>query len=623
MNCAFSFRSTLFVLLLAVLAPLSARASTWTGSSGNWSSNGNPGWNGTGVPNAQGAIAAKTDALQATTNQDIAAGVTVGTLSLSGSTNISWTFTLVNSITFNQDGAGAGAATISNTNSFAGVANALTLGNASTQAITLADDLLISNTGGSTNPAGAIQIGGKIGGTGNITLSNIGNSASAGYIRIQNGGNNFTGTVLVQKGATTFNMANSFGGVAGNTITLGQSGQGSATLVSTAGINVPNNVVVASGSGGTLILGSTSTSNFTGYSGTLTLNGDVSLTSLSTVGTNTLTFSGAVSGNGGITKIGTGAATLSSGSNSYGGGTTVSQGALNVAATSSLGAMTGSLAVSNPNSGAGTVVALTLNSAQTVGSLSGTIAAPSSGANSATINLTGVSTALTVNQSGNSSFVGMVAGSGALTKNGAGSLTLSGNNSYTGLTQVNGGTLLVNGNQSSATGAVSVTNANSTLGGIGTIGGSAAVNAGASITGATNGTIGTLTVSGANSVTFTGASGNLATYLADLGSGINNSDRIAVGGAVDLSSSFDQLMFQGSADGTSSYVLATYGSHNSVFNTVTNLPLGYQLIYNSTELDLIPLAAVPEPGTWLAGGLALGALLGRPVRWFVRLVGLP
>jgi fibronectin-binding autotransporter adhesin len=201
---------------------------------------------------------------------------------------------------------------------------------------------------------------------------------------------------------------------------------------------------------------------------------------------------------------------------------------------------------------------------------------------------------------------------------GGGTYTFSGANSYSGTTQVNGSTLLVNGNQSSATGEVN--NAGGTLGGIGVIGGAVTVNAGTKITGGANGTIGTLTVNGTKSLTFTGASGNLAAYVADLANGTNNSDKIAVGGALDLSNAFDQLMFQGAADGTSSYILASYASRSGIFNTVTNLPTGYQLIYNSTELDLIPLAAVPEPGTWVAGGLALTALLRLPRRRLSRRV---
>jgi fibronectin-binding autotransporter adhesin len=48
---------------------------------------------------------------------------------------------------------------------------------------------------------------------------------------------------------------------------------------------------------------------------------------------------------------------------------------------------------------------------------------------------------LTVNQSGNSTFSGLIAGSGSLTKSGTGTLTLSGASTYSGGTTVSDGTL--------------------------------------------------------------------------------------------------------------------------------------------------------------------------------------
>jgi fibronectin-binding autotransporter adhesin len=64
---------------------------------------------------------------------------------------------------------------------------------------------------------------------------------------------------------------------------------------------------------------------------------------------------------------------------------------------------------------------------------------------------------------------------GALTKDGAGILTLSANNTYDGATTVSAGTLVVNGNQAAANGAVSVSG---TLAGTGTVGGATTINAG-------------------------------------------------------------------------------------------------------------------------------------------------
>ena len=87
----------------------------------------------------------------------------------------------------------------------------------------------------------SIQLISTLAGTGNITVSNVANTVTsatsfAGAIRFQTAVNTFVGSVLLQRGATVFNNAGNFGG-AGNTITLGQSGQGSVTLMSTAGVD--------------------------------------------------------------------------------------------------------------------------------------------------------------------------------------------------------------------------------------------------------------------------------------------------------------------------------------------------------------------------------------------------
>lgn len=318
-NLFAGFFSAVVLLAAALLGPAVAQASDWSGGDAPWSSDAIPGWNGTGVPNAIGASALNTDFVNSITTQDVVGGVTVGTLSLGGANDISWSHVLTNQITLNQDGAGAGTATISNTNTSTGATNALIVGSAVTQTITLADDLLISNTGGSTAVNGAIQIIPKMTGAGNITFHSdapIGAptiTSFPGAIRLQNGttASTFAGSVLVEKGLVAYNGAASFG-AATNVITLGAAGQGDAWMMPTASVSISQPVTVAAGSGGTLTVGSPSDSSFTPFAAasSITLNGNVTLRAGTLSLTATQTYSAPISGVGGITKTGSAVASL-------------------------------------------------------------------------------------------------------------------------------------------------------------------------------------------------------------------------------------------------------------------------------------------------------------------------
>lgn len=161
--------------------------------------------------------------------------------------------------------------------------------------------------------------------------------------------------------------------------------------------------------------------------------------------------------------------------NSYTGGTILNQGGITLGTSATLGS--GSLQVNNTNStAAGTGVVLTATASNlTVGSLSGTIATPTSGINTATINTAGRT--FTVNQTANGTYAGTISGASGNFTLGASSthtLTLTGTNTYTGTTNVNGGTLIING--STSTSSLVTVATIGTLGGSGTVGGATTVN---------------------------------------------------------------------------------------------------------------------------------------------------
>ena len=143
---------------------------------------------------------------------------------------------------------------------------------------------------------------------------------------------------------------------------------------------------------------------------------NASLSGVSTIDTNGLgaTFSGVLSGTGGIAKAGAGTLQLS-GNNSYAGGTFLTAGILKVTADNNLGASTGALTFNGGTlqfgSGFNTARSITLNGG-------------------------------TVDTNGfNTTFSGQINGPGSLAKTGAGVLTLSGNTNYSGATFINQGTV--------------------------------------------------------------------------------------------------------------------------------------------------------------------------------------
>jgi autotransporter-associated beta strand protein len=453
----------------------SIQAANWAGGAGNWSSTTNPsGWNGA-YPNAVGAVA-NSAVTNSVITQDVSGGVTVGTISLSGSGNSKLDVSLTNGITLDQDGSGSGTASILNANTnLTGSANQLTILGSSS--LTLADNLLISNTASSIRSlsnGGALSITSAIAGTGNITIDNVLNNTSTGAGTIRLGGTNtFTGSVNVRSGLTAYTTSAAFGNAA-NVITLGASGVGSASLMANGGTTVANNWVVAAGSSGTLILGSFATNGQT-WSGTGTLNGDLTLLTAATA-PNRFNLTGVISGTGNFTMSASGAGVAQmSNANTYSGSTTVSSGILSL--TNALALQNS--AVDTTASVTGTATAglrIATATTLTLGGLTGN-------KNFADVFATGTGlsagnyssiTALTLNPgSGVTRTYSAAIADGAtnmtLTKTGVGTQILGGTNTYSGATSVQQGVLLVDG--STAAGSAVTVSSNAVFGGDGTVNG--------------------------------------------------------------------------------------------------------------------------------------------------------
>jgi fibronectin-binding autotransporter adhesin len=330
--------------------------------------------------------------------------------------------------------------------------------------------LTVGSRDESTTFSGIIQDGGLSGGTGG-SLVKVGTG-----ILTLTGANTYTGGTTITGGMINFAAADNFGT---GTITLDGGGlqwaTGTATDISSrlAALGAGggtfdtngNDVTLASGltgvggltkaGAGTLTLGGASTyggattvnggtlqagavnafsassavtvaagatldlNNFSQAIGSLTGAGSVTLGSatLTTGGDNSsTTFSGTLSGTGGLVKAGAGTMTLA-GVSTYTGGTTVTGGTLQGTATSLQGNI--------------------VNNASVV-----------------------------FDQTGSGTYAGVMSGTGSMTLQGGGTLTLTGVNSYTGPTTVDASTLVVNGGLASS---VTLSNGGR-LGGSGSIG---------------------------------------------------------------------------------------------------------------------------------------------------------
>ena len=218
---------------------------------------------------------------------------------------------------------------------------------------------------------------------GNNTLTLTGTNSYSGGSIVSTG--TLRGSVTSLQGPITNNAAVVFDQATTGTYAGMMAGSGSLTKLGAAELTL---TASNSYSGGTIVSTGTLRGNVTSLQGRITNNAAVVFDQATTG-----TYSGMMSGFGGLTKLGVGTLTLT-GSNSYVGGTRISSGTLR-----------------------GDSASLTGNIAN--------------------------SSALEFAQATSGTYGGSVSGTGSLVKSGSGTLTLSGTSTYTGQTWINEGSLVI------------------------------------------------------------------------------------------------------------------------------------------------------------------------------------
>jgi len=426
------------------------------------------------------------------------------------------------------------------------------------------------------------------------------------------------GTVVLGAKTLTIGSSNTdttFDGSISGTGGLTKTGIGTLTLQNTlggagfsySGITLVNAGIVRAGSLGAFSSASTFSvasggrlelNDFNQTIGALAGDGPVRLgtASLTTGGNNASTvFSGEISGSGGLIKTGTGRFIITE-ANSYAGGTTISDGTLQLGTVAaSTGSVVGDI-VDNARlvfskfgatsfngviSGSGSVAiedtpggftTLTNNNTYTGGTTitSGTLAIGNNGTTGSIVGNVLNNSSIIFNRSDNIGFDGLISGSGGLLKLGAGVLTLSAVNTYTGATTVEAGNLRVNG---AVVGAVTV-QSGATLSGIGAVGGLVTVQSGGTLSaGQSPGTLtlGALNLNaGSASVFELGSAGVVGGASNDLVSVTGN---LTLGGTLSVnapSAGYYRLFNYGTL--TSSSFGAVTGSTNGTPTVLTNVP---------------------------------------------------
>jgi outer membrane autotransporter protein len=372
-----------------------------------------------------------------------------------------------------------------------------------------ANMLIVGLNGLSTTVSGSINDGGASGGTG-ASLVKVG----AGTLTLS-GASTYTGLTAVLGGTLQAGAANAFASSSAFTVISG------ATL-DLAGFNQTIGSLAGTGS---VTLGSA----------TLTTTNNSTSTS----------FSGTISGTGGMTKVGAGTLLLT-GNNTYTGTTTISAGTLQLGN----GGASGSIAGDVVNNGV-----------------------------------------FAINRSDRFTFGNVISGNGAFQQNGTGATVLTASNTYSGTTTVNAGALFVNG--SIASSSLTTVNSGAALLGSGTVG-STVINSRGFL--APGNSPGTMTVAG--NLAFQSG----AFYVVQLNP--TTASTTNVSGTAALAGTVAAIFLPGSYVVRSYTILTAAGGRTGTFDALATVGLpsnfGTSLTYtgNTAVLNLTAqLVPAPRPPT--------------------------
>ncbi len=262
---------------------------------------------------------------------------------------------------------------------------------------------------------GTTVLSGAITGTGSLVKADGGTAVLSGATA-----NTYSGNTTVTAGTLQIEKSTALGSTAAGTVvssggTLALGGTGTtfaAEGLTISGDGVSNagalrNVAGANTWTGAVVLGATGSNSIGVDAGSLAISGVVS----GTTGKN-------------LTKVGSGTLTLS-GANTYVGNTTINAGTVAISADANLGTAPGAATAGKLVFNGGTLQVTTAG--QTIAANRGILL----GAAGGTIQT----------DTGTTTYNGVAAGTGALTKTGSGTLVLGGANSYSGATTINAGTL--------------------------------------------------------------------------------------------------------------------------------------------------------------------------------------